>query len=42
MSTHKEFTSEEAKNIGSKIGINWDSIDLEEFRMGLNKPVFCK
>lgn len=32
----KKFTTEEAKTIGDKIGIDWDKYDLEEFRMGLH------
>ena len=31
----KEFTSEEAKQIGDQIGVDWDKVNLEEFRMGL-------
>ncbi len=31
----KEFTSEEAKQIGDDIGVDWDKFDLEQFRMGL-------
>lgn len=31
----REFTSEEAKIIGEKIGVPWSEIDLEQFRMGL-------
>jgi len=31
----KEYTKEEARIIGDKIGINWDKTDLEEFRVGL-------
>lgn len=31
----KTFTTEEARNIGDQIGINFDSIDLEQFRQGL-------
>lgn len=31
----KEFTTEEAKNIGEKIGINFSTYNLEEFRQGL-------
>ncbi len=31
----KEFTSEEAKQIGDSIGINWAQVDIEQFRMGL-------
>jgi len=29
------FSSEEAKKIGDEIGVDWDKIDQEEFRMGL-------
>ena len=31
----KEFTKEEAKVIGEKVGIDFSQYDLEEFRMGL-------
>ncbi|MCX6730017.1 MAG: hypothetical protein NT058_00755, partial [Candidatus Portnoybacteria bacterium] len=31
----KQFTIEEAKVIGDKIGIDWNKYDLEQFRMGL-------
>jgi hypothetical protein len=31
----KEFTTEEAKVIGDKIGVDWTKYDLEQFRMGL-------
>lgn len=31
----KEFTTEEAKTIGDKLGIDWTKFDLEQFRMGL-------
>lgn len=31
----KEFTKEKAKSIGDRIGINWNHVDLNEFRMGL-------
>lgn len=29
------FTTEEARRIGDIVGVNWDEIPLEEFRMGL-------
>jgi len=29
------FTTEEAKSLGDKVGINWEEVDLEQFRMGL-------
>jgi hypothetical protein len=35
MSTGKKFTTEEAKQIGDELGLDWDDVDLEEFRMGL-------
>ena len=35
MSTGKKFTTEEAKRIGNELGIDWDVVELEEFRMGL-------
>lgn len=30
-----KFTSDEAKKIGDTIGIDWDKVDLEQFRRGL-------
>ncbi len=35
MSAGKKFTNEEAKRIGDELSINWDVVELEEFRMGL-------
>jgi hypothetical protein len=35
MSGGREFTAEEAKQIGSSIGIDFSKFDLEQFRMGL-------
>lgn len=32
----KEFTSEEAKEIGEKLGVVWEDFDVEQFRMGIN------
>lgn len=31
----KKFTEEEAMEIGGKIGIDWDKVNLEQFRRGL-------
>lgn len=31
----KDFTAEEAQKIGQEIGIDFNTYDLEEFRMGL-------
>ena len=36
METKKEFSEEEAKEIGEKLGIKWDKFDLKQFRMGIN------
>jgi uncharacterized protein DUF5661 len=35
--TTRQFTQEEAREIGERIGIDWGSgvVDLEQFRMGL-------
>lgn len=35
MAAKREFTSEEARKIGDRIGVDWQKYDLEEFRMGL-------
>ncbi len=35
MSHGRKFTTEEAKEIGDEIGIDWTEYDLEQFRMGL-------
>ena len=31
----REFTTEEATSIGDTVGVDWDRIPVEEFRMGL-------
>jgi hypothetical protein len=36
MASNKTFTLQEAKDIGSSIGIDWDKIDLHEFQNGLS------
>lgn len=36
MSSKKTFTTEEAKEIGTAIGIDWNKLDVEEFRVGLS------
>jgi hypothetical protein len=35
--TTRQFTPEEAREIGRRVGINWEAgdVDLEQFRMGL-------
>jgi Protein of unknown function (DUF5661) len=37
MEQHRRFSSDEARDIGERIGIDWTSarFDLEQFRMGL-------
>lgn len=34
--SEKKFTTEEAKEIGDQLGAQWDTFDVEEFRMGLD------
>jgi hypothetical protein len=36
MSEKKVFTTEQAKEIGDKLGIDWSKWDVEQFRMGLD------
>jgi hypothetical protein len=31
----KEFTADEAKKIGEKLGVKWDKFDVEQFRIGM-------
>jgi hypothetical protein len=35
MPNKKHFTIEDAKRIGEAIGIDWDKVDIEQFRKGL-------
>ena len=35
MSEKKVFMSEQAKEIGEKLGINWSKFNIEQFRMGM-------
>ena len=35
MSKKREFSADEAKNIGKQLGIDWGKVDIDEFRMGL-------
>ena len=32
----KHFTTEQAREIGDKLGIDWNRLSVEQFRMGLN------
>jgi hypothetical protein len=36
MSEAKIFTSEQAKEIGEMLGINWSKFNVEQFRMGMD------
>ena len=36
MSAKKNFTAEEAKAIGEKLGIDWSKFDVEQYRMGMD------
>ena len=36
MTSKKHFTTEEAKQIGERLGIRWDKFDVEQYRMGLD------
>jgi len=36
MSEEKVFMSEQAKEIGEMLGINWNKFKIEQFRMGLD------
>ncbi|QDV81884.1 DUF5661 family protein [Planctomycetes bacterium TBK1r] len=33
---NRQFTSEEAKTIGDQLGVDWNKIPIDEFRMGLS------
>ena len=35
MSGPRQFNPDEAKRIGDSLGLDWDQVDLEQFRMGL-------
>ena len=36
MSEKSVFTSEQAKEIGEKLGIKWDKFDVDQFRRGMD------
>jgi hypothetical protein len=36
MGNRKAFTSEEARQIGGALGIDWTKFDVEQYRMGLD------
>jgi hypothetical protein len=35
MDSKRQISTEEARSIGTQLGINWTQIDLEQFRRGL-------
>ena len=35
MAAKRQMSDEEAKRIGDSLGIDWNKVDLEQFRMGL-------
>lgn len=35
MGSKRQFTVDEARQIGDQIGVDWNQYDIEEFRMGL-------
>lgn len=35
MSASRQFSTEEANQIGDTLGIDWSNVDLEQFRQGL-------
>ncbi len=36
MTSKKHFTTDEAKQIGEALGIDWSKFDVEQYRMGLD------
>ncbi len=36
MSEQRKTTTEEARRIGDEIGVDWNRIDLEQFRVGMD------
>lgn len=36
MTAKKHFTTDEAKAIGEKLGLDWSKFDVEQFRMGMD------
>ncbi|MCX6789730.1 MAG: hypothetical protein NTZ42_03945 [Candidatus Gribaldobacteria bacterium] len=38
----KQFTQEEAREIGENIGVDFGVYDLEEFRMGLGVEIYTR
>lgn len=35
MGSKRQFSTEEARSIGTQLGVDWSQIDLEQFRRGL-------
>ena len=32
----KQFTEQEARQVGEKLGLKWDKFDVDQFRRGMN------
>ena len=35
MVSQRTFSTEEAQQVGDRLGINWTQVDIEQFRMGM-------
>lgn len=35
MVSQRIFSTEEARRVGDRLGINWNDVDIEQFRMGM-------
>jgi hypothetical protein len=35
MVSQRMFSVEEARKVGDRLGVNWEQVDLEQFRMGM-------
>ena len=36
MAGKKHFTAQQAKEIGDRLGVDWDKFDIEQFRAGMD------
>ncbi|MCJ7827568.1 hypothetical protein MUP65_00270 [Patescibacteria group bacterium] len=36
MSPKRNFTSEQAREVGEKLGVDWTKFDVDQFRMGMD------
>lgn len=35
MVSQRTFSTEDARQVGNRLGINWKQVDIEQFRMGM-------